>query len=126
MAKTLAQKFFIKPNQRVAILNAPDGYRDLLGALPEGVTVSTKPDGSYDLVHLFIRSVAELNQHFKAAEKALKSDGMLWISYPKKTGKIKTDISRDVGWDVVHQAGWEGVMLISIDDTWSAMRYKKA
>ena len=51
---------------------------------------------------------------------------MLWFSYPKKTGKIKTDLSRDVGWDSVSKAGWIGVSLISIDDTWSSMRYRPA
>jgi len=109
---------------RLAILNAPDGYREVLGSLPDGVTVCTSADGVYDLVRLFVRSVAELNQHFAAAKNAVKEGGMLWISYPKKTGKIKTDITRDVGWDVAYDAGWGGVSPISIDDTWSAMRFK--
>jgi hypothetical protein len=57
--------------------------------------------------------------------QAVKPTGMLWISFPKKTGKIKTDINRDEGWDTVTSAGWEGIHLISIDNTWSAMHYKR-
>jgi len=48
----------------------------------------------------------------------------LWFCYPKKTGKIKTDISRDIGWDTVAKLGYEGIRAISIDDTWSGMRFR--
>jgi hypothetical protein len=125
MADTpLVKKLLIKPNTRIAILNAPEGFREQLGALPEGVAVSEQPGEGFDLVQLFVKSIAELEQHFAAARDSLKKDGILWVAHPKKTGKIKTDISRDVGWDTANQAGWGGVALISIDDTWSSMRLK--
>jgi len=50
----------------------------------------------------------------------------LWISYPKRSSKVETDITRDVGWDVVYKAGLEGVTQIAIDDTWSALRFRPA
>jgi hypothetical protein len=54
------------------------------------------------------------------ALNAIKEDGLLWISYPKKTSKIKTDI----GGDVMTHAGYDGVSLISINETWSAIRFR--
>ena len=55
---------------------------------------------------------------------AVKSNGLLWVTYPKKSGKIKTDISRDMGWEAMTQAGWDAVTLVSVDDTWSALRLR--
>jgi hypothetical protein len=69
-----------------------------------------------------VTSKAELDSH--APRLKVSPGGILWICYPKKSSEVKTDISRDVGWDVVHKAGWEGVTLISVDDIWSAMRFR--
>lgn len=126
MADTpLAKKLLIKAGQRVAIINAPDGYMATLGALPDGVKVSKALDGSYDCVHVFVRDRADLERLAHSALNAVKPGALLWLSFPKKSSKIKTDISRDTGWDTVTAAGWEGVSLISIDEVWSAMRFKR-
>lgn len=64
-----------------------------------------------------------------AAAQALVADyaagGWLWICYPKKTGAIRTDISRDHGWAPVTEAGFLGVTQIAVDATWSALRFRK-
>jgi hypothetical protein len=82
--------------------------------------------GEFDWVQLFARSVSELESLAPAALRAVKRDGLLWIAYPKKSGPIKTDISRDVGWHPVHDAGWMGVTLVSLDETWSCGRFRPA
>jgi hypothetical protein len=51
-------------------------------------------------------------------------DGLLWVSYPKKSSKIATDISRDVAWEVMKEFGLQPVFQISIDETWSALRFR--
>lgn len=122
---TLVKKLGIKPNFKLLILNAPQGYEQLLGTLPESATLKFSADGDkFDHVQLFVKSKADLEQHAQTALQAVKPGGMLWMAYPKKSSKIKTDITRDIGWDVIRNAGWEGVSLISIDDTWSSMRYR--
>ena len=126
---TIIKKLGIKPGYKVLILNAPPGYAKSLGALPDGATIAegiTPPGGQFDLVQYFAHDKAEVDQNAQAVIHAVKMGGLLWFSYPKKTGKIKTDLSRDVGWDSVAKAGWIGVSLISIDDTWSSMRYRPA
>jgi hypothetical protein len=122
----LLDKLKIKPGQKLLILNAPDGYMQLLGPLPQGTEVKTGGAGIFDWVQVFVRSKAEVDASAGSAVKALKPGGMLWFTFPKKTSKIKTDISRDTGWDVLRGLGMEGVSLISVDDTWSAMRYRPA
>ena len=121
---SLIKKLGLKPGQRALLMNAPDGYRDLLGALPEGVELHDQPEGSYDFIQLFIRNKAQLEHDAPVAIAALKQDGMFWISYPKQSSKVPTDITRDRGWDVVEQAGLQGVAMVSVDDVWSAMRFR--
>jgi len=79
---------------------------------------------SFDYVQLFATDVAELEKLAPAALRAVKPDGLLWCCYPKGTAKIKTDLNRDRGWDIVTAAGWEGIAIVSIDDTWSALRFR--
>jgi hypothetical protein len=124
---SLVKKLGIKPGHKLLILNALDRYLKLLGALPEGVEVKTDAKdakGAFDGVQLFVYSKADVDRLAPAAIKAVKAGGMVWIAYPKKSSKIKTDINRDSGWDAVHKVGMEGIALISIDDTWSAMRFR--
>jgi hypothetical protein len=120
----LIKKFGIKPKQRIIILNAPDGYREQLGELPADVELATTLNGTFDLVHVFVKNKAEVDKYAPTAIQAVKPGGLLWFSYPKKSAKIPTDISRDVGWDTVFAAGWRPVTLISIDDVWSAFRFR--
>lgn len=124
MASPLAKKLRIQPDQRILILYAPPGYLEALGELPEGARVSREPDGEYDFVHLFVSSRAELDARAPAALRAVKYDGILWISYPKQSAKIKTDINRDSGWDVVFKAGLRPVTQVAIDEVWSALRFR--
>ncbi len=124
MAQSLVEKLGIKPNNKVLILNAPKGYLPLLGTLPDGVRLDTTASGLYDFVQVFVRSRAELAQIAGTVFEALKPGGIIYFSYPKKSGAIQTDLSRDVGWEVVTGRGYQGVRLISVDDTWSAFRIR--
>ncbi|HTF80957.1 MAG TPA: hypothetical protein VL947_04515 [Cytophagales bacterium] len=56
--------------------------------------------------------------------RALEPDGVLWFAYPKQSSKIKTDIHRDILWQLAQPYGFTAVSAISIDETWSALRFK--
>ncbi|HLL55867.1 MAG TPA: hypothetical protein VK447_20055 [Myxococcaceae bacterium] len=122
--KPLAKKLLLKPRTVLVALNAPDNYLELLGPLPEGCAVQTQLQGKAECVHLFVRTRAELKKSMAALKKALQPNTLLWISYPKKSSKVETDLSRDQGWEPVIDAGLEGVTLVSVDGVWSAMRFK--
>lgn len=124
MASSIAKKLGIKKGQRVLIMNAPEGFVEGLSELPEGVTVDTVPDGQYDVVQFFALNKADVDAGTPYVTGALKPGGNLWYAYPKKTSSIKTDIHRDVGWDAVYGAGFDGIALIGLDDTWSSMRFR--
>jgi len=88
--------------------------------------LTEKTTGSFDFVQLFVKNSAELNRYASKAIRAVKHDGMLWICYPKGSSKVDTDLNRDVIWGLVKKHGLLGVSLVSIDNVWSAMRFRPA
>jgi hypothetical protein len=116
----LARKMKLKPGQRAALLNAPGGYLKELKPLPAGVEVAEKLQGQFDWVQIFVENKAEVDQLVPRVVRALKPDSLVWISFPKGTSKIQTDLTRDKGWDVVQKADLKWVTLISVNETWSA------
>jgi hypothetical protein len=121
---TLARKLRMQPGQRVLIMNAPSAYVEGLDPLPEGIELEDVPEGKYDFVHLFATDGAELERLGPVALESVTYDGLLWLSYPKRSSKVKTDLSRDVGWEAVADAGFRPVTQVSIDETWSALRFR--
>ena len=116
----LVKKLKLKPGQRAAVVNAPDGYLEALRPLPDGVEVTQQLDGTFDWVQLFVKTQAELAQVIGHVRAALKPAGMLWITFPKGTSKIQTDLTRDRGWAALQAIDLKWITLISVDDTWSA------
>ena len=116
----LLKKMKLKPGQRAAIINAPDGYLEALQPLPENVELAGDLAGTFDWVQLFVKTQAELEQAMPHIRDALKPAGTLWITFPKGTSKIQTDLTRDKGWDSLRSLDLKWINLISVDDTWSA------
>lgn len=121
---SLPKKLLYKPGYRICVVNAPEHFSFAKDELPEQVAIVTDLDANLDSVLLFAPSQEELSLHAARVLASLKDDGLLWVAYPKKSSKIKTDIHRDAGWDVLNELKYFGVSLISIDDTWSAMRFR--
>jgi|HigsolmetaGSP12D_1036236.scaffolds.fasta_scaffold00456_15 hypothetical protein len=124
MDEALVRKLRLPQAGRIAVLQPPAGYLERIGRTGENTTTADPEAGAFDFVQLFAADVAELNRHGPAALQAVKPGGLLWICYPKGSGAIKSDLNRDRGWETVRSAGWEGVSLVSLDDNWSAMRFR--
>lgn len=123
-ARPLSRKLLIKPGHRVLFLNAPPGVEQALGPLPAGVDVLHTPGGRFDVVHLFVRTRADVERDAMTALKSVRPGGVLWISYPKRSSATETDLSRDTGWESLKSAGWEAVSQVAVDDVWSALRFR--
>ncbi len=120
----LPRRLQIKPGQRIAVLNAPEGYLQALGELPAQVTVSDRLSGEFDLIQAFFSERAQLQKEALRLKRALKPGGILWVSYPKLSSKAQSDLSRDVLWPALAHAGFRPVAQIAVDETWSAVRFK--
>ena len=116
----LAKKMKLKPGARAAILNAPEGYLDELSPLPEGVEVLRELEGDFGWIQVFATNRAEFEAIGPKAIAALRPESMLWISFPKGSSKIQTDLTRDKGWDSLKGSDLKWINLVSVNDTWSA------
>src|ERR1051325_9266201 len=116
----LAKKMKLKPGYRAAVVNAPDGYLQELEPLPDGVEVANRLQGNFDWLQVFVKESVELEKLAPRAIRTLTSSGLLWISFPKGTSKIQTDLTRDKGWDVLQDLDLKWINLVSVNDTWSA------
>src|SRR5262249_7379979 len=87
------------------------------GFLASGTTRAAGYDDTPQGIVTFVSSIADVTAETAGANSPYERGAALWFAYPKKTGTIKTDISRDVGWEPVTQAGLLFVTLVSLDDT---------
>jgi hypothetical protein len=122
--KTVAQKLLIKEGKKVLLVNAPKGYKTTLGALPVGAKVVSKAAGPVDVLQLFIANRQEMEAELPKLKALAGPQSLIWVTYLKGTAKTRTDINRDSLHTYARTIGLEGVSLVSIDDDWSAMRFK--
>jgi hypothetical protein len=123
---SLIKKLRLQLVKKALILNPPAGNIKGLGHLPEDVQLSLEPGGKFDFVHLFASQNAELTRLKTIAVDSVEFDGLLWVSYPKRSSKIDSDLSRDDMWELYTGAGLRPVSQISVDETWSAVRFRPA
>ncbi len=128
MAKTIAQKLFIQSGHRIAVINAPESYLvDSLTDLPDNVTLIESLDGEFDLIQTFTTKQANLEAEIETLKSAMKVDAVIWVCYPKggAKAKIETDLNRDSLHRTLANYDLTPNLQISIDDTWSALRFKR-
>jgi hypothetical protein len=121
---SLLQKLVVKPAYKLIILNPPDGYMDRIGELPESTSYIEMNSQPADIIQVFVKTMDEVLPNVENWKKSLKPKGILWITYPKGTSKVKTDLNRDILWKRLRDYGLDGVAMFSVDATWSAMRFK--
>jgi hypothetical protein len=120
--RSLVEKLGIKPRTRIAIVNAPRGYRATLGKLPPGVTVATAARGSLPFIQFFTTSRRALEAKFAGLVRALAPDGALWVSWPKRASGVATDMTEDVVRAVALPRGLVDVKVCAVDDVWSGLK----
>lgn len=117
----LVEKLGIKPGARTHFVSAPPQLPQLLGPLPPGATLSTR--GNVDFALLFTKSLTDLTKHFAKLRDRLEPNGMLWVSWPKKTSGVVTDLNENVVRDYGLKNGLVDVKVCAIDDTWSGLKF---
>lgn len=124
----IVKKLQYKLQSLVLITHAPDSFNDVLKAFSETAELHTEPRKGtvYAFTIHFVVTPADVHKVSKIISNNLEHDGVLWMAYPKKTSKkYKAVITRDEGWKELGELGFEPVSLVSIDDDWSALRFRK-
>ncbi len=117
----LPKKLGIKAGSTVALLAAPAGFEKTLGKLPDGVKFKKQARGTADVILLFSKSLADLEKRFPAANRALVLGGRLWITWPKKTSGVASDLTQARVRAFGLNAGLVDYKISAIDKTWSAL-----
>jgi len=117
--KTLVEKLGYQTGIGTRVWQCPEDIKALLTPILENQSETPT------FMIGFARSRAEVSRLVDEFASSYERGGHLWICYPKKSGAIETDLTRDVGWEAVDALDLFGVAQISIDATWSALRFRK-
>jgi hypothetical protein len=119
----LAKKLQIKPGKRWLFYNAPEDYLTFLKPLPEGVTTALTPKGDFHGIQLFVKSSNDLSSSLKIIAPLLKPDTVFWISYPKRSSGINSDLKMG-SWELLNAFNLQGVASIAVDAKWAGSRFR--
>lgn len=125
--KNLLDKLNYKGQKRISVINAEESLIHSICMEIKDVVIDQKidPRYPYEFIIIFVKNVSEVEQIASITIHNLRDDGVLWFCYPKKTSKkYSSDIDRDHGWKVLNDSGLYGIRLVSIDDDWSAYRFR--
>jgi hypothetical protein len=120
----LVRKLGFRPGWRVAVLGAaPENLDELLGELPPGVRILRRLGDGLDAAWIFVVSRRQLERRVAEALPRLPADGTLWISWPKRSSGVPSDVTENVLREVVLPTGWVDIKVAAIDETWSGLRF---
>lgn len=120
VSRSLARRLGLKDPRDARVFGRPAGFRELDDAPDD--------DGSATPAGFMLAFVSEAKQIADLAPRLIalyRPGGYLWMAYPKRSGPIRTDISRDAGWEPLVDAGFLPVSQVAIDATWSALRFRR-
>jgi hypothetical protein len=118
----LPKKLGIAEGSVIAFEAAPEGFRPLLGILPENVEVRKTTRGKCDVIVGFVTDRTSMARRIPRLAKSIFPGGGLWIAWPKRSSGIETDISEDMIREVALPLGLVDNKVCAIDETWSGLR----
>ena len=119
----LIKKLGIKPGAKALIIGEPKAYFDWIVPFPEGTKFLKKTATEVDFIHLFVTNFKDFSIKFKSNKKILKKDGMMWISWPKKSSGLATDLDENIIRDFGLKNGLVDVKVCAVDETWSGLKF---
>ncbi|MBI4322569.1 MAG: DUF3052 family protein [Chloroflexi bacterium] len=120
--KPLAEKLGIKPGRKVLLVNEPGNYLALLGPATAGFSLYHDGEGPFDLIHVFAQDKAWLVEHIAPLKEGLAQNGALWVSWPKGSSGVQTDLTENIVRQLALEAGLVDTKVCAVDDTWSGLK----
>jgi hypothetical protein len=118
----LAKKLGIREGMRLLVENAPRDYRRLVVPLPDDVAIVTRADRETDLVHFFTKERKQLEAALRGWRGKLRDDAVIWLSWPKKSAGVATDVTEDAIREVALPLGLVDVKVCAVDEVWSGLK----
>ncbi|SRR5579871_5609543 len=121
--KPLVQKLGIKPGFCIFVSGAPAAYNEIVGGLPEGAKIVARLKTALDMVHLFATRSEGLAVKLSDCRDAIAPDGMIWVSWPKKSSGVASDLSDIILRDIALPLGLVDIKVCAIDEVWSGLKF---
>jgi hypothetical protein len=121
--KGVVQKLGVKPGFYIFVDGAPSAYDEIVGPLPAEVTVRAALKPPLDMVHVFATKAAGLAGKLRRYRTAIAPDGMIWVSWPKRSSGVATDLTDIVVRDTALALGLVDTKVCAIDDIWSGLKF---
>ncbi|UPK69446.1 hypothetical protein [Chitinophaga filiformis] len=121
-ATPLAKKLGIKDGFVIRLVGQPPYYFDLFEDMPLNIQILDDTTKSKNLIHYFTRQADDLLRDIPLLKREIQTNGMIWISWPKKASKITTDITEDVIRDLALSNGLVDIKVCAIDEIWSGLK----
>jgi hypothetical protein len=118
----LAKKLGIKPGATICTVGVPPHYLSLLEPLPADVTISRRPMDNIEIVHIFTKSRSELIELLTRYRAKIKQDGAIWVSWPKKSSGISSEVTENTVREVALPMGLVDIKVCAVDDVWSGLK----
>lgn len=119
----LPKKLGIKENSAMMFINPPKNYKKTLGYLPQSVNIKKSLSGKLDFIQIFTKEISELVSKFSDLKKYLNPAGILWISWPKKSSGVLTDLDENKIREIGLKNGMVDVKVCAIDEIWSELKF---
>ena len=118
----LTKKLGFKERSLVCLVDAPKDYAQLVAPMPAGVQFISKPRRDADIAHIFVSRRSALSKHLSQLRETLNTHAAIWVSWPKKTSKVPTDISEDTIREVALPLGFVDIKVCAVTDIWSGLK----
>jgi hypothetical protein len=118
----LAARLGIKSGMVMRAVHAPKDYRDLLAPLPDGARVTTGARARADIVHHFAKRKDELSRALSAYRRELDSATPVWVSWPKKSAGVATDVTEDAIRALALPLGFVDIKVCAVSEVWSGLK----
>lgn len=120
-ATPLAKKLGIREGSRISLFNQPEYYFDLFTDFPADVKI-TANRSEVDFIHYFSKQRKQLLKDIGKLKSSIKSNGMIWISWPKRSSGVETDITEDVVRSIALDNGLVDIKVCAVDEIWSGLK----
>jgi hypothetical protein len=118
----LAKKLGIKQGFKIRVFNQPDYYYGLFSDLPAGIRELRDKKLKKDFIHYFAKNTAQLSKDIKQLRQEIEENGMIWVSWYKKSSKIETDLNENIIREIALSNGLVDVKVCAIDENWSGLK----
>ena len=120
--KPVYEKLGIKPGYRVCVLNQPMDYEKLVEGTVPGVRITYNTRFTAEIAHVFVTEAKELRRQLPSLKRVIAPNGAIWVSWPKKSAKVPTDITEDTVREAAFPLDLVDIKVCAINEVWSGLK----